>query len=322
MASIYDLLAGNVGGNAEYYSADPYYIAGRGILGLQAKPTNSTEAFLGPILQGLAGGGLMGYGQSSAADQAFLDAKNSISIAPLLQAEQSFTGPRPEGYEADPLIAKYLGAEAPEGFTPNIAKADQLRALLQGSISQDIKLKELENQAELQKALLPYSQMAINADIAKNSGKEVREEVKTASQVEKSLNFIDEKFSEAKGLAGAEGGASAVTNILGVPTTKGNQLKGIGDSIILQLDAALGRELNSDVRNRILSLAPKFYDTDAELERKSEAMKQVVKSLSKATPSLDAMGVTGEAKPPTPPPGYELTGNKDASGNWGIRRVK
>lgn len=161
MASIYDLLAGNVPSEQDYLANDPYYIAGRGVLGIQAKPTTSAEAWIGPLLQGLAGGGLMGLGKTNAAQSAFSDARTSPFLAPLLAAETQASA-LPD-YSANSFLAPYLQEEMPEGFTPKQAKADQIMALLLADQNQELAVEKLKQKADMQKALLPYSQIAIEA---------------------------------------------------------------------------------------------------------------------------------------------------------------
>jgi hypothetical protein len=137
---------------------------------------------------------------------------------------------------------------------------------------------------------------------------EALKEVQTVAQKDQSLKFIEKKFKDAESLVGT--GGAYVTDLTGMPTEKGNALKGLGDSLLTQVDTALGREMNSDVRERLLSLTPKRYDDKKTLANKATAMKELVSSLFDATPVLDSM-----AKPaaiPTPvatiPPGAIDTG--------------
>lgn len=306
MASIYDLLAGNVQTEQDYLAQDPYYASGRSILGIQARPTNSTEAWLGPILQGLAGGGLMGVGKQNAAQSAFSDAQSSPFLAPLLANErEASTFP---DYSPNSYLAPYLSGEMPENFTPKQARADQIMALLMASNDQESAIEKLKQQGEIQKALLPYSQLAIEAKRAEQGLGDVKKDISTVANKEQSMSFIDEKYNQAKELNGTAG---ALISELGIPTYKGNALTALGDSVVVQVDKMIGRELNSDVRKRMLTLAPKSYDTDAEIERKKADMKELVSSLAAATPALSSMTATAPASlelkqqmaPPPPLPG-------------------
>lgn len=127
----------------------------------------------------------------------------------------------------------------------------------------------------------------------------VLEESERAKNMEKSLNFIDEKFKRAKKLTGAD---TTIATGIGVPTYKANELKSLNDSIIFQIDATMGRELNSDVRERISSLGPKPYDSEAELDRKAKDMKSLVSALSKSTPVLDMLSGESVENLPSPIP--------------------
>lgn len=128
-----------------------------------------------------------------------------------------------------------------------------------------------------------------NAAGANQVQKEIIEEKGKLQTTKQSLDFIDTAFDRAKNLTGY---ATGIASEIGIPTDKGNALQGLQDSIIVQIDNALGREINSDVRKRLLNLAPKFYDNEKTLNEKKEAMKLLVGSLSKPTPVLDS--ITGQ----------------------------
>jgi hypothetical protein len=302
MASIYDLLAGNVQSEQDYLAQDPYYASGRGILGIQAQPTNSTEAWIGPLLQGLAGGGLMGLGKQNAAQSAFSDARSSPFLAPLLAGEKE-ASMLPD-YTANSYLAPYLQDEMPEGFTPKQAKADQIMALLLASNNQEAEIEKIKQAADMKKALLPYSQLAVDVDAAKKANDVGADNNKSSVQLNKGLNFIEEGFEKAKKFAGTPG--AAVTSLTGIGTTSGEALASLGDSMLFQADMAIGREINSDARNRLLQLAPKWNDTDATLDRKKADMKEFVISLSKGNPAefQTKLGDVAESvRPPPPLPG-------------------
>ena len=109
-----------------------------------------------------------------------------------------------------------------------------------------------------------------------------QKEVASLANQQKSLSFIDTQFDKAKSLVGTTGAWAG--GLTGLPTDKAKELEGMGDSLVIQLDAVLGRELNSDVRNRLLSLAPKYYDNAETLERKKNDMKNLLSSLAPSTP--------------------------------------
>lgn len=161
--NITDILAGQVPSEAEYYAQDPFYSAGRNILGFQARPTSDAEAWLGPILQGLAGGGLMGYGRENAGQKAFQDAQSFL--APMLQKTNTdFIGPPTQAdFLADPVLSggltQYLAEQAPEGFSPNKARTDILTSLLQGQQAQEVALEQSKQKTQLANELLKDGMM-------------------------------------------------------------------------------------------------------------------------------------------------------------------
>lgn len=133
---------------------------------------------------------------------------------------------------------------------------------------------------------------------------EARKEAINLENKEKSLSFIDEKFKQAESLVGTTG--AVVGGLTGLPTDKAKALEGIGDSLVIQLDAVLGRELNSDVRNRLLSLAPKYYDNAETLKRKNADIKNLLSSLAPSAPILGSLGI-GANKTETVTDGAPIT---------------
>lgn len=73
------LLSALLGQSAqERLSNDPFYVSGVGLSRQQIAPRNNTEAFLIPALQGLAAGGMQGYGRANVA--------SSMATSPLIDA--------------------------------------------------------------------------------------------------------------------------------------------------------------------------------------------------------------------------------------------
>lgn len=147
--------------------------------------------------------------------------------------------------------------------------------------------------------------------------KQILEEKKSVGDLEKSLSFIDDKFEQAKKITGKEGFQASLGS-LGLPTPGANELTGIADSVIVQIDKALGREVNSDVRKRLLTLTPRWYDSDAEVDRKKQDLKELVYSLSQTTPLTGGLTediVRGQTEssntmPSSVPEGMKLQRNK------------
>jgi hypothetical protein len=146
MPSLTDLLAGNVMGEADYLSQDPFFTAGRGISQIQTgAPRNNAEAFLLPLLQNTAAGALAGYGRGQANQQSFLDTQ--ARFAPQIEMEKMLAGQ--EGYTPNPFLAPLLSEEMPEGFTMKQAAQMNLMSMLQQQqqLETAAKKQELINEA-------------------------------------------------------------------------------------------------------------------------------------------------------------------------------
>ncbi len=142
------------------------------------------------------------------------------------------------------------------------------------------------------------------------------EEAQTIKNKEKSLSFIDEKFEQAKKLTGP---GTTIASIFGVPTYSANELKGLKDSLLQQIDAMNGREMNSDVRQRLLDLTPTGYDSDEQIDKKKANFKEFVASLAKSTPVLDSIGAAGSYQS-VPSGGSEQPPQDDAAMRSFIRK--
>lgn len=117
-------------------------------------------------------------------------------------------------------------------------------------------------------------------------------ELATVGSKKQSFDFVDDKFDQAKKLTGT---SAAAKSIFGIPTSEGEQLSGIAQSLIYQIDNVIGREVNSDVRRQFADLTPKWYDSDKELELKKNNFKELLAGLAKPTPILDMAGIKTEA---------------------------
>jgi len=296
------LLAGTGSLEQAYINQDPFYQAGKGIAQIQfGAPRNNTEAFLMPFLQNTAAGGLAGYGRQNAMQTGYQDISKMLS-GMSYKPTSTIAGVDESG-AATQVPLQYGLESAPEGFSLKTGLQDLLMANTQrqAQIEAAAKKQEITDKLAIESSPLALDALT-KQELAKASGKrqgegvgDLKADIQNASQIEKSLNFIDQKYDEAKKLTG---GASGFSSITGIPTAKGNALTGLGDSVVLQVDAVLGKEMNSDVRDRVLSLAPKFYDDAKTIEQKKTALKELVASLSKATPALDALAQKAAPKAP------------------------
>ena len=247
------------------------------------------QAFLGSLLQAI--------GQHSQANQ--LEA-----IAPVLGSLYK-----------DPLntvIPESVDREAAAGLRLSALKENALRENKTAEGTEDIKdrifASVFSENPKLALGLMPETAHKLGLDkigdlklpdapLSKEMQKEVLEEAKTNSGLQRSLDFIDDKFEEAKKLTGK---SAALTALTGFPTEEGQTLSGMGESITYQIDNNSGRELNSDVRKRFQALAPKWYDTDSVLNAKKKEMKDLLLTIPKATPLTGNLKLEQSIVPSTP----------------------
>ena len=290
-------------GQAGAVDPSPWSGAGQSILSSQLpRATNNTEAILGPILQGLIGGGLQGYGQGQT-NKASFDAYAQNPIIQSLQGDNpNGIGPVASGneYSQDLTSALYSG-DMPANWSPSQGKSDILSAL----ITKQAVLDDEEAKKAIRNKLAEASATAEGKLMGEAKGNAALSElgiVDPASPLGKerlikdaknqSIDFIKSKFEQAKKLTGSNAGLTANS---GVPTPEGNELSALADSVIVQIDKVLGREINSDVRQRMLNLAPKWYDSATEIDKKSKNLISLVESLSTPTPLLDSKIPKSEA---------------------------
>lgn len=215
MATIEELLAGQVPTENDLLADNPWYMAGRQIQGIQApQPQNNTQALLLPMLQGLAGGGLMGYGKGQAYEAGYDQYRNN----PLLKAMVSS---QPEG--ADLATIPYASETMPEGWTPKIGKTDLLQALSAKQIADEAAAKkaDIQNQIEAKIAvetdprMLEVQGLKVKADVEKEREKNQRADRKqtfdrvTGLEEYKALAQIEPNVKLAAKLANQDDIASA-----------------------------------------------------------------------------------------------------------------
>ena len=176
-------------------------------------------------------------------------------------------------------------------------------------------LGELEEALKVQAQLAPstanefeelkakYGDETLARQIFKDKQDLALKEKQSQADLQSSLKFVDEKFDRAKELTGWTTPFSL---------SKKDELNAIGDAAVMQADKIMGREMNDDVRDRVLGMSPKFYDTDpAVIERKKQNLKEFLTSLAKApvgeraavaagvSPSNDSTKPEGETKKST-----------------------
>ena len=329
MSDLYSALAGSLGDEKDYYAKDPF-IAGASAIS-QVAPQNNLQSFLFPLLAGALGG----YGQKQAKQAMYED----YGASPLLKS--LYDNNRPEDAAFGPLTEDQ-SHQMPENWTPKQGKSDLLLAAL---TKQNLQEQAQKQKEALDKLTLEYSPEVVGLKanqagqiklaealaekqvygntpglegVPKNLIPDALKERIVQNNKNQSLDFIDSKFEQAKQLNGPK---SALTSITGIPTDEGNQLRGLTDSVIFQIDKTLGREINSDVRQRLTSLTPKWYDTDAAIDKKKQDIKDLVSSLTASTPVLDSLGLKSGVNPvgisnvvqnqaSNIPPGMKLVRNK------------
>lgn len=135
------------------------------------------------------------------------------------------------------------------------------------------------------------------------------------------LGFVDQEFEKAKGISSL--GAL-------VPMSDASQeLDGVQGSLRTVLQKYLGREMNGPEQEKIVKLMPDWNDTEVQIEMKKARFKEMMASMSKSTPLLDALGgnqtssikigtpttatstpTTASKGPESVPPGMKLQRNK------------
>lgn len=96
--------------------------------------------------------------------------------------------------------------------------------------------------------------------------------------------FIEQQFEKAKSLP-----SLASSNPY---TNAGNEMAGIGISLTTALQAALGREMNAKEQERLGAAVPDWNDTVEQIELKKQRFKDLMHTISKATPLADSLGGT------------------------------
>jgi hypothetical protein len=298
MASVLDYLAQAAPSQEDYLASNPLFSAGRGISQIQLQPTTNSEAIWQPLLQGLLAGGLGGFGQRQARDSQFQDTKASPFIASQLKD--------PAALEVNPSLKAYLSESAPESWSPRQAKTDMLSALLTQQNMQDQQAKKADQQAALELELNKLRDPRIIA------AKALPSELQTTSDLSQSLQFVDKAIESAKAQnnngKAIIGGLTQSIPFIGAPNSAKSTIDAVGEAMIGQVDKIQGRETNSDARTRLINqFGPKWYDSDADMERKGAAFKEYLSSLAKSTPINSTSPTAGKSIESAPVETGEIT---------------
>ena len=344
-------LANSYGSENDYLAQDPWFNAGRSINAMQTPAgRNDAESLLLPLLKGIIGGSVTGYGRQQAQESMYDDIRAQL-------AGNMNIGPVASGAEyaqdllGSALAGKYSGEDMPDGWTAKQGKGDLLQALVGQSQLQELEQKKAEIRAqvaaqmELAQAKEGGSVIGGLGGLPKGQQDNLIGDLGTDKKVKDALSTIDknyEKMAEVStGWTTAEKVGSNIP-LLGrmVPTPHLDEIRRLTKANVRQLDNVSGRETNSDIFKQFteeLQVDP-LVDTPERIAEKRDLMKQMVINAAKGTPTLDLVKQLGVIKdqpgdlgsmdrpnsdnPPTPPAGYELTGNKNANGDWGIRKIR
>lgn len=323
MTDLLSALLGNIGGEQDYLAKDPFYNGARAVFSMDMPhATNNTEAILGPLLQGFAGGALSGYGRKHAAEEQYQDYSKSPLIK-ALSASQSFApdtvgiGPfaNPETL-TDALSRSYGQEKMPSGWSPKIGQQDLILGALAKQQQDDLELKRAGAHEELLKALatkglgitegggvgvLPgyaesMARIAGEEERAKAAGSamfpgvpaalqdDVVKEIAAKSAVEGSNEFISKQFDDAKNYARTWAAGVPI-----VPTQAKNELAGIQTNLRTHLQKLLGREMNGPEQEKLMAALPDSYDSKAQIEAKKKRFQELITAITPKTPLLDAL---------------------------------
>lgn len=132
--SLEQLLAGSYGGTDSYLKKSPWAQAGAQIMQIETPVAQTNaQAFSIPFIQGLLGGGLMGYGKKQATQQAYQD------------------------YAKNPLLKGTYTSEIPEGWSADTGRADLLQGLVRAEAEKKAEEQRLKQAAAMEKFLMGKS---------------------------------------------------------------------------------------------------------------------------------------------------------------------
>jgi hypothetical protein len=217
--------------------------------------------------------------------------------------------------EQEPRLAPFVAAlnqqERDTAIEQANKKADKLLNYDPAVIAGEVKLQggvEAAKEAARNQSGIP----GIPKDLQDNAQKEI----KSLSDRDKAKEFANSQFEQAKGI-------DSVSAL--VPgSTAANEMTGIANSLATQIQRFLGREMSAVERENFLLLLPDWNDSKGQIESKQKRFNDMLDAFAGGTPTLDSASSPApqqQESPPAPPAGYELTGKRDANGNYGIRKV-
>lgn len=163
MASIFDAMFQDQTPQ-DYLAQDPYYLAGASIAKAPLPVANTnTQALLLPLMQGLARGGLMGYGQYNAGQTQYQNESANPLVQSLMASKN--IGPVISGTEyGNNLLHSYGHTNnagditAPIGWTPKIGQQDMLLAAVDFQAKQEAAVKAQESANKIKEII--YGEVA------------------------------------------------------------------------------------------------------------------------------------------------------------------
>jgi hypothetical protein len=220
MASIYELMAGNLGDESGYLADEPLFASAKNLSQLDTGPSawgnrkvSGFEQFALPFVKGLLTNYMLKQAKENAQDEYYKDTQQSPILRQLEASLQpKGVGPVADGNQyaailedntkapqgsplAEALLGKFSSEERPDGFTAKAMKTEMLGALLEKS--------QEEEKAKIREALAAEM-----------------EKMRLKTQLERSpeaLTFIEKEAKAKKaGELAAEGGSS-LPELKGVP---------------------------------------------------------------------------------------------------------
>jgi hypothetical protein len=312
-SDIYNLLALSQRGTDHFLKNDPFYGSAINIAKMPIpEAENNTQAFLGPMLQGLLSGGLANYGKQNAYDKGYEEARAN----PLLRSLQ--------GYESE---------TRPQGWEPDKGQNDALMQALLGQQAQEMAVQKMKDQADLAKALAtqgvamtPQGTMTavpgyaeakagieqavktagLNAEMGATGGipgvpankqAQAIEEVGIIQKLEKAQKAMDRIYGDVKEAKEAiPFGAIGRTaeRLDPAQTDHERKLAAVHTTLVAMAQGILGAEPNARMQERIAELTPSRLDSPKAVEEKAKLAKNFLADLTKPTPTLSTYGVQTE----------------------------
>lgn len=360
--SLYELyLKDALGSVANAKAEDPYLTGARSVASWQMQPQTNAEAIWGPAVQGLLAGFLAGQGKKNVNETAFNKIASSNLIKALNPLGVGVSGPLTEAQSlAGGDIARQYGGAMPEGWTAESGISDLMlqlaqkeaqdtkdlarqKYLLENKLVEDPITKQIKAD---QDAIAATAQIVKSEEKAKAEGKHEGEIKKPIEIDATTARDITDKATLANRASAAAASIKdmnwlelrAAANIPYFDTDgKVAQLSDLADAALRDRSGATAPEGEKKDFRRILagdwtlppSRVAELLENFAERERQDaksllaggSAQKDPTKLEKLLNPTAKDTAKTVDA-PPTPPAGYELTGSRDANGNYGIRKIR